>query len=355
MFKINLALPLSLLSVALIGLSGCQNSPSSQTPEASQTAGETTAALPGQGVTIRPANSEWLEEQFLTEIVNIGLEKLGYQVETIKQADYGIIITSVANGDLDYTTAYYEVGQAEMFENAGGEAKLEAMGELLPDGGGQGYLIDKKTADQYQITDVQQLTDPEIAQLFDTDGDGTANLTGCQVGWACNKVINNHLKAYKLTETVEQDEGQYSALLADVLARHKQGQPILYYAYIPHWIFSTLKPDQDVVWLEVPFTSFPEGEAKLTEKETTVNGKNLGFPLARPRILANEEFVQANPAAKRWFELVEIPAQDLNDVSLQIRDGKSTPEDLRVMAEAWVSQNQDVFDTWLTEAKQTSN
>lgn len=351
MFKLHPSIPFSLLSSILIGLSACQNSPSSQSSNNPQSPSINQSELPGQGVKIRPANSDWIEEQFTTEVVNIGLEKLGYQVETIKQADYGILITSVAQGDLDYTTAYYEVGQDEMFENAGGEAKLEVLGQLLPDGGGQGYLIDKKTADQYQITNIQQLQDPAIAKVFDTDNDGKANLTGCQAGWACNKVINNHLEAYKLTETVEQNEGQYSALLADILARYQQEQPILYYAYVPHWIFSTLKPDQDVVWLEVPFTSFPKDEAKLEAKDTTVNGKNLGFPRARPRILANEEFVKENPTARRWFELVAIPAQDLNDVSLQVKDGKNKPEDLRVMAEEWVRQNQASFDRWLAEAK----
>lgn len=42
--------------------------------------------------------------------------------------------------------------------------------------------IDKKTAAQYQITNLEQLKDPKIAQLFDSDRDGKANLVGCVPG-----------------------------------------------------------------------------------------------------------------------------------------------------------------------------
>ena len=43
----------------------------------------------------------------------------------------------------------------------------------------QGYLIDKKTRDKYGIKSIEQLKDPKLAKLFDIDGDGKADLTGC--------------------------------------------------------------------------------------------------------------------------------------------------------------------------------
>ena len=50
---------------------------------------------------------------------------------------------------------------------------------VYSDNAAQGYLIDKKTADQYKITNIGQFKDPKIAKLFDADGDGKADLTGC--------------------------------------------------------------------------------------------------------------------------------------------------------------------------------
>ncbi|WP_293057141.1 glycine betaine ABC transporter substrate-binding protein [Okeania sp. SIO2B3] len=86
--------------------------------------------------------------------------------------------------------------------------------------------MDKKTADKYQITNIEQLKNPEIAKLFDSDGDGKANLVGCNSGWSCVLIIDNQLKAYKLQDTVEQNQGQYTILLADAITRYKQGQSI---------------------------------------------------------------------------------------------------------------------------------
>ncbi|MEO0406619.1 MAG: glycine betaine/L-proline ABC transporter substrate-binding protein ProX, partial [Cyanobacteria bacterium P01_A01_bin.135] len=299
--------------------------------------------------TIRSANTDWLEEQFTTEIVNIGLAELGYELEDIRQVDYAALHVSVANGDIDYTTGFYNVGFDDSFENAGGDAKLERLGEVVPDGGLQGVLVDKPTADEYGIESLEQLQDPELAALFDSDGDGRANLAGCQTGWSCNTVIEHHLEAYELQDTVEQDQGAYAALLADVLTRQGQGDPVLFYAYSPHWILTELTPEEDVVWLTVPFTSLPEDFDQ--DAETTVDGQNLGFPIAKQTLLGNQTFVDENPVATRWLTLVEIPAADMNAESQRIQDGEDSPEDIRRHAEAWVEANRDRFDGWLEEAK----
>ncbi|NEP66081.1 MULTISPECIES: glycine betaine/L-proline ABC transporter substrate-binding protein ProX [Moorena] len=325
-------LTLGITLTALIGLSACESTSSGKTTK------------------VRSAHSNWIEEQFQTEIVNIGLEKLGYEIEKPKEIDYPIIYVSVANGDLDYSTINYEKSHIEFFENAGGSKKLERVGVLTPDGI-QGYQIDKKTADKYNITNLQQFKDPKIAKLFDTDGNGKANLIGCNPGWFCEVVIDHHLKAYGLEDTVEHIRGQYIVLLADVMTRYKQGESIMYYTYQPHWISTILKPDQDIIWLEVPFTSLPESQKGLTEKDTSVDGKNLGFTVDRQRIVANKKFLAANPVAKRWFELVQIPAEDINLESLKIKEGESSPEDIRRHAEEWVENRQELFDSWVEEAK----
>ncbi|MEB3233005.1 MAG: glycine betaine/L-proline ABC transporter substrate-binding protein ProX, partial [Leptolyngbyaceae bacterium] len=210
------------LTGCLIGMGACSSTPDPPSEAATTT---DTATLPGTGVTVRPANSDWIEEQFTTEIVNIGLESLGYTVAEIKQADYAVLHISLANGDLDFTTGFYNVGHDAFFENAGGEEKLEKIDTLVPGGGLQSLMIDKATATEYNISNIEQLQDPELAKLFDSDGNGKANIAGCQVGWKCNEAIEHFIDVYGLADTVEQDQGVYTALLADVLARHQQGQP----------------------------------------------------------------------------------------------------------------------------------
>ncbi|WP_293141190.1 glycine betaine/L-proline ABC transporter substrate-binding protein ProX [Okeania sp. SIO3I5] len=305
-------------------------------------------------VTIRGANSGWIGESFQTYVVNIGLEKLGYKVEKPKNINYPPLYISVANGDLDYSVVYYQPQHNPFFENAGGKEKLEAVGILTPNGI-QRYEIDKKTADKYNITNIEQLKDPKIAKLFDSDKDGKANLIGCGAGSSCELAINHHLKAYQLEDTVEHNQGQYSVILLDVITRYKQGEPIFYYAYDPHWISTVLKPGEDVIFLEVPFTSLPESMGNLTEKDTSVDGKNLGFPILQQRIVANKKFLETNPVAKKWFELVEIPVADMNAESLRIKNGEDQKEDILRHAQEWVKNNQEKYDNWLETARQASN
>ncbi|MBC6453448.1 MAG: glycine betaine/L-proline ABC transporter substrate-binding protein ProX [Hormoscilla sp. SP5CHS1] len=289
------------------------------------------------------------EEIFQTEVINIGLEKLGYRVETGIQLPPPSMHIAVANGDVDYATNHWYPQQNSFFENAGGDEKLSREGVLV-DNCLQGYVIDKKTADKYKITNLSDLKKPEIAKLFDTDGDGKANLIGCNAGWSCELVIEHHLEAYGLQDTVEQERGTYFALMGDTIARFQEGKPILYFSWTPLWLNAVLKNESDVVWLGVSFTSLPADHVKEA-REAVIDGKNLGFSINQQRILASNQFLDANPAVRRFFEQVEIPIADVSAQNLRMYDGEDTPEDIRRHAEEWVANHQELFDRWVAEAK----
>lgn len=338
--SLSKSLLISTLFSLTVGLISCQ--PTQQSSDSSSN-------LPPEEVTIRSAHSSWIEESFQTAVVNIGLEKLGYQIDAVKELEYPGIFLSLANGDLDYSVVYYNPNSETMFNQAGGDEILQKLGDFVPIGS-RGYQIDKKTAEEYGITNLEQFKDPQIAKLFDMDGDGKADLIGCNPGWGCESLINHHIETYGLQATVEQKQGNYTALLSDVIARHQEGQSIMFYAYNPHWISSVLRPDQEVIWLEVPFTSIPS-DPDITEEDTTFNGKNTGLPGGSQEIVANKEFAKVNPVAKRWLELVQMSIEDINQISLRIKEGEDSPEDIRRLAEEWIAENQEEFDRWIAEAK----
>ena len=199
------------------------------------------------------------------------------------------------------------------------------------------------------------MKDPAIAKLFDSDGDGKANLTGCNSGWFCEFVINHHIKAYGLEDTVEQDQGSYSALIVNTITRQKEGKPVLYYTWTPFWMANVLKIDKDVNWLEVPFTSLPKEQKDLTEKDTSYDGKNLGFAIDNVRILGNKKFLNENPSAKRLFELIQIPIEDINAQNQRFKGGENSIADIQRHAEEWVKNHQDLFDGWVKKAMSTSD
>lgn len=335
-------LSISILVALLIGITSWQLI-------SQNTISPTDEPLPGKGVTVRPASDTETYSIFLTEIVDIGLEKLGYEVKRQKQLSVPAIHIAVSNGDLDFTGAHWQVAHKGFFDKNGGEKKLERVGTLVSNSL-KGYHIDQKTAQKYNITSLSQLQDPKIAKLFDSDGDGKANLIGCIPGWMCETYINYHLQVYGLEDTVEQIQGDYSALLADTLARYREGLPILYYGWKPHWFASILKEGVDVEWLNVPFTSLPKSMGNLTAKDTSLNGKNLGLPIDKIGILANKNFLQDNPVAKSLFEQISIPIKDVNLEQEKVKNGENKPSDIRRHAEEWIESNQKLFDNWLEKA-----
>lgn len=152
------------------------------------------ADLPGKGITVKPAQSTISEESFQTLLVSRALEKLGYTVEKPSEVDYNVAYTSIAAGDTTFIATNWQPLHDDMYAAAGGDNKFYRKGVYVS-GAAQGYLIDKKTAEQYHITSIDQLKDPQIAKLFDTNNDGKADLTGCTPGWGCEAVINHQIDA----------------------------------------------------------------------------------------------------------------------------------------------------------------
>ena len=303
--------------------------------------------LPGQGVVVQPLKSTIAEETFQTEIVMKALEKLGYDVKPIKEVDYPAAHLAIASGDGTFLADHWDPLHADYYKNAGGDAKLW-RDNAYSTGALQGYLIDKKTADQYKITHISQLSDPALAKLFDTNGDGKADLTGCNPGWGCELVIEHQLTAYKLRGTVTHNQGSYAALIADTIARYKQGKPILYYTWTPYWVSGVLQPGKDVVWLQVPHSSLPGEQAKLSTQ--LPDGKDFGFTVNTQRIVANKAFAQKNPAAAKLFEVMQLPVADVNAQNLRMRDGENKPQDIERHVNGWIKAHQKTFDGWVAQA-----
>ncbi len=339
--KLNRTVLLSLTSVATlitVGLATVQ----SESAKADD--------LPGSGISVTPAYAT-LGELFQTEVVNIGMETLGYEVEDGREVEYATIHVAVANGDVEYSPVHWEALHAEFYEQNGGDETMTRLGTFIPDVL-QGYLIDKESYDS-GITSLDQIA--EAVDRFDSDGDGKANLTGCNPGWGCELVIEHHLEAYGLADSVEHDQGKYDALIADTITRHGQGEPIFYYTWTPYWVSGQLVPGQDVEWISVPYTDLPEAQGEVSEAETTALGKNLGFKTDRQRIVANNDFLAENPAAQQFFEQVTIPINDVSAQNLLMQEGQDSPEDIRGHAEDWVAANQELFDSWIEAAKDAGN
>ncbi|WP_075181579.1 glycine betaine/L-proline ABC transporter substrate-binding protein ProX [Pantoea sp. 1.19] len=306
------------------------------------------ADLPGKGVTVKPVQSTLPEETFQTLLVSRALEQLGYTVEKPSEVDYNVAYTTLAAGDATFMATNWQPLHDDMYQAAGGDAAFYRKGTWVQ-GAAQGYLIDKKTADRYHITNLAQLRDPKLAALFDSNGDGKADLTGCTPGWGCEAVINHQLQAFKLSPTVQHNQGNYSAMIADTLTRFKQGKPILYYTWTPYWVSDILKPGRDVVWLQVPFSSMPGAQQGI---DTALpNGANYGFPVNTMHIVANQAWAEKNPAAAALFATMTLPLADINAQNARMHAGESSEAAINRHVDGWIHAHQATFDRWVETAR----
>lgn len=299
---------------------------------------------PGEGVTVRPVASPIAEELFQARIIYKALSDLGYAIEP-QQVEIQTAHLAVGTGDADFYTAHWETLHTAFFEESGGDAVLQKVGPFIA-GMVQGYLVDKASYDA-GVKNLGDLKDPAIAAKFDANGDGTADLAGCVPGWGCERVIEHHLTEYGLRDTVTHNQGEYNALMADTIARKETGNPILYFTWTPYWVSGALVPGVDVEWLDVPYTSLPDGVVA----ETTFEGKNLGFAVDNMYILATDKFLADNPAAAKLLESVKI---DINDVSAQnklMADGAASSEDIDKHVADWIAAHQAEYDGWLAAAR----
>jgi glycine betaine/proline transport system substrate-binding protein len=301
-------------------------------------------ALPGLGIKTQAIQSPIKEETFQTLIIDEALKQLGYEVQPIKQLEYRQGYDAIANGEATYSTTNWYPLQDKMYEGAGGNKVFYRKGHLIK-GAAQGYLIDKKTAEKYQIDNISDLKDPEVAKLFDMNGDDKADLVGCQKGWSCADVINHQLEKYGLTDAIDHIQGQYADLIPATIKRFKQGLPVVYYTWTPYWVSGSLVPTKDVIWLEVPYSAHPNNI-----NTTLVNGKNYGFKINSERIIANKKFAKDNPAAAKLFAVAAIPINDVSAENSLVAQGEDTPADIDSHAQQWIKDNQSLFNKWLERA-----
>lgn len=303
-------------------------------------------ALPGKGVVIHPGQDNIDGENFQTILVIKALKDLGYDVKPVKNAKYPALHLAVSAGDLTFMADHWNLLHESFYQKSGGDAKLVRNGNYLPNCA-QGYLIDKKTADKYKITDISQLSDPKLAKLFDANNDGKADLAGCVPGWGCERVIEHQMDAFGLRKTVSHNQGEYSAIMADTISRYNDGKSILYYTWSPYWVSGVLVPNKDVVWLQVPKSANPDG------RDTALpNGKNYGFEMNTQLIVSNKAFNKANPAAAKLFDVMTVSVNDVSAQNLLMQQkGEGGWKAAERHADNWIKHNQAVYDGWIAAAK----
>ncbi len=317
--------------------------------------GQAAAQEPSEDVPrVRLARATWDTGWFQAEVYRLLLERLGYRVDGPVTMDNAQFYEAVAAGEVDLWANGWFPAHEVFIADA---APVSRVGTAVDDGALQGYFVDAATAEMHGIFNLGALADPAVAALFDHNGNGRADLVGCNIGWSCAATIDHHLEAYGLAGTVEQVQGDYSPLITETIDRFRSGQPVLYFTWTPNWTVGELVPGSDVVWLETPFPSLPPDQAAALDR-TAIAGIagcandpcQTGWPPNDIRAVANSDFLDANPSVRTLLELVVLPLADISAENARMVTEGGDPADIRRHAEEWVAANATTVNRWISAA-----
>jgi len=307
---------------------------------------------------ISMARATWDTGWFQTEIFIKLLEDLGYTVGYPETMENLAFYLAAARGEVDLWVNGWFPSHNVFLKQDAVKGKVQPVGFEVIAGALQGYMVDKRTADNLKIRSLGDLKKPDVAAVFDRNGNGKADLIGCNVGWGCERVVEHHLGAYDMRATVEHVQGDYSPLMDETIDRYNRGEPILFYTWTPNWTVGKLVPGKDVVWLQVPFPSLPIDQQDLEEQTIIENVPGcvvdpcaMGFPPNDIRGVANTLFLDRHSDVRRLLESVRIPVEDISRQNAMMISGEDTYLDIRRHAREWVAEHRKKVDRWLDEAK----
>ena len=309
--------------------------------------------MPGEGKTVQIARATWDTGWFHAEIYKQMLEELGYTVEGPTTLDNPPFYQAVAQGDIDlWVNGWFPLHNTyrSTFETG-----AEIVGAVAKNGALEGYLVDKRSVEEFNIKTLDDFKRDDVKEAFDRNGDGLADLVACPPGWGCEVNIEHHMDAYELREHVNPIKAGYSASMADAVAAYENGESILFYTWTPNWTVNELVPGEDVLWIEVPEVDLPEDLMNLADAATIegvegcVNDPcKLGFPANDIVPVANSAFLDENPAVRALLETASIPLADIFAQNAAMNAGD---DNIEQQAADWIAQNREQVDAWLKEAR----
>lgn len=280
---------------------------------------------------IHMARATWDTGWFQAEIYRQLLQELGYRVPHPRTMGNAEAYNQMAEEKIDFwPNGWFPAHRLYYIKS---RSVLQSVGQEVKAGALQGILVDKKTARDKNMNHLKDLQDPNIARLFDWDGDGKADLIGCDRSWACYDIVESLLDKWKLRSTVTHVSKDYSPLMFELLRRYREDKPVLFYTWTPNWTTGVLRPNQDVIWLQGT-----EGQD--------------AFPPNDIRVVAHREFLKNHPDINYLLAQVEIPLADISAQNALFLEGEDTEEDIRRHAKSWIKTHRNTIKRWLAGARE---
>lgn len=207
----------------------------------------------------------------------------------------------------------------------------------------QGMCVTKHTADEHGVRKISDLTDPDMAKLFDTDGDGLGEIWIGAPGWASTNVEKIRAKSYGYAETMSLKEMDETLALAEVDNAVVQKKPIVFFCYTPHHMFAL---HELVILEEPPYDASKWNVIQPTDDPDWLDKSSapVAWDLAYLHIHYATALESEQPEVASLLSKVKLDTDTVSQMTYALVVEKQDPADF---AKKWVADNSSTVEMWL--------
>lgn len=301
-------------------------------------------AAPAMAADIVIGVPNWPSVNATAHILKVAIEQnMGLEVE-LQNGTNPIVFEAMDSGAMHVHPEVWMPNQQNLHDTY---VKDKATVSMNPNGveAFQGMCVDQATADKHGITSIDQLTDPDIAALFDSNGDGTGELWIGAPGWASTNVEKIRAKSYGYAETMELTEIDETVAYANLDNAIKAGDPWAGFCYTPHYVFAL----HDMQILEEP--AYDAAKWNVTQPTDDPNwleisDAGVAWDLAYLHVHYAKSLEESHPDVAKMLSNVKFDTDTVSAMTYALVIDKQEP---LAYAEAWVAENEDAVLGWMSE------
>ena len=283
-------------------------------------------------------------------------ENFDVDVEIIA-ADQAAIWSAMdaGKGSIDVFPDIWTTLQDQAWEKFVAEDSTKSVkANKIPYLGENGFFIPGYIQDEYGVKSVSDLAKPEIAKLFDKDGDGVGEYWVGASGWELVKTNQIKAKSYGFDKYFTPEIFSSAIMQAQLKKAYRKKEGILFYYWTPAWIHYAY----DLRKLEDPeFTGYsspskkdhkdynPDGCYNYVNTDNWLADSEIScdYPIVPVHIGYTAALETRAPEVAEFLSNVTLDAGIVSQWIFALSDG----EDARDVAQTWVDENPDTIKSWL--------
>ncbi|MEX0310347.1 MAG: glycine betaine ABC transporter substrate-binding protein [Tateyamaria sp.] len=197
------------------------------------------------------------------------------------------------------------------------------------------YMTDK-------VSSIEDLKNPEIAAMFDTDGNGKGEYWAGDVTWASTKRWQIKFKSYGLDGLWEPNIVSADTFKAGLEAAYTAEKPQLFY----YWTPEAIHVKYDLTAVEEPARSDGCEDVDL-DAEDWLEVSSFNCVIASNDIFVaySKSLEERNPAVATMLSNVQFTGDEINGWIVEMFENKRDP---REVAEDWIADNKETVQSWIS-------